>query len=292
MDFWASVVILFRRWYITVPACLATLAMCAGAYYMVPQQYRSDSILVLTTPLSGGTQATNPDVPNSITNPMMNFDRSLALSASIVIQLMNSTETALSLGITPGGPTSYAVSNGSSNPELLETGPFIFVTATAPDARTAQELTEKVSAAAAAALAQRQDELSAPGSTHIHMVVVVPPTLGQPLTGSPMRAAAAAGALAGLMSLGAVFGFESLQSHRRRRRAGGQRATEHDDPDPRAAPGAAPGLGTPVNGARAGRSTIVGHHRVNGAARATSGNVLGVLENPARGDDGSESEAR
>lgn len=218
MDFWASVVILFRRWYITVPAFLAALGVSAAAYFMVPQQFQSDSILVLTTPLSGGTKATNRDIPNSVTNPMMNFDRSLALAASIVIQLMNTSETASSLGVTPGGSTHYAVGNGSSNPELLETGPFIFVSATGPTAESAQDLTQRVSATAAQALVQRQTELGAPPSTHIHMETVVPPTTGKPLTGSPMRAAAAGGALAALVSLGAVFGFESLQTHRRRHR--------------------------------------------------------------------------
>ena len=82
---------------------------------------------MLTTPLTGGTEATQSSQPNPLTNPLLNFDRSLALTASIVIQQMNSSEAALALGVTPGGTISYQVTNGSTNPELLESGPFLFV---------------------------------------------------------------------------------------------------------------------------------------------------------------------
>ena len=82
---------------------------------------------------------------------------------------------------------------------------------------------------AAEILDQRQTELDAPASTHIGIQVVVAPTTGQPLMGSPLRAAAAVGALAGLASLAAVYGFESLMTQRRRRRTERARAAEQDD---------------------------------------------------------------
>ena len=85
-------------------------------------------------------------------------------------------------------------------------------------------------------LAERQDELGAPESTHITVQVVVPPTAGQPLLGSSMRAFAAVGALAGLASLAAVFGFESLMTHRRRRRAALEQAAARVDPVPTTRP--------------------------------------------------------
>ena len=78
----------------------------------------------------------------------------------------------------------------------------------------------------------RQDELGAPESTHIPRQVVVNPTAGQPLLGSSLRAFAAVGALAGLMSLAAVFGFESMMDHRRRRRAAREQAATRGEPEP------------------------------------------------------------
>lgn len=219
MDFWRTVLVLFRRWYITVPAFVATLGLAGAAYSVVPVEYQSVGVLVLTTPLSGGTESTDAQHPNPVINPLMNFDQSLALTASIVIQQLNTPESAASLGVTPGDTTTYLVTNGSTNPELLQSGPFIFVQGTAPSPQAAQDIAERVSVLAGQVLDQRQTELNAPASTHINVQVVVPPTAGVPLVGSPMRAAAAAGALAALASLAAVYGFESLMTHRRRRRA-------------------------------------------------------------------------
>jgi hypothetical protein len=175
-------------------------------------------VLVLTTPLAGPTQATNPDRPPALTNPMLNFDHSLSLAAAIVIQEMNSSETAAGLGVTPGYTTTYVVSNGSSNPELLESGPFLFIWGTAPSPEEAQAITEQVVAKATAVLDERQTELDAPSSTHIGVEQVVAPSPGQLLSGTPLRAAAAALALGGVATLTVVYGFESLMSHRRRRK--------------------------------------------------------------------------
>jgi hypothetical protein len=218
MDFWRTVTVLFRRWYLTVPALLATLGITAAAHSMAPNRYESSSVLVLTAPLHGGTEAIHSSRPGEVINPLTNFDQSLALTGAIVIQQLNSSETANALGATPGGATNYSVNNGTSNPELLQSGPFVFIEGVGPSPEVAQGLTEKLAALAKRILAQRQTDLDAPPSTHITMQTVVPPTAGQPLTGSPMRAAAATGALAGLASLAAVYGFESFATHRRRRR--------------------------------------------------------------------------
>lgn len=226
MDFWQTVLVLFRRWYVTVPAFFATLGLAAAAYSLVPTQYESGSILVLTTPLSGGTISTEPGLPSSTTNPLMNFDPSLGLAASVVIQQLSSAETASALGVVPGGATTYEVNNGTSNPELLQSGPFIFVDGKGPSPQAAREITSKVSAMAATVLAQRQDQLHAPAATDIELRTVVAPTVGQAMRGSPKRAAAAVGALAALGSLAAAYGFESMAFHRRRRRAEKARATQ------------------------------------------------------------------
>jgi len=216
MDFWQTVLVLFRRWYITVPAFFATLGLAAVAYSMVPAQYESGSILLLTTPLSGGTESTQPDSHVSATNPFTNFDPSLGLTGSVIIQQLRSPEAAASLGVSKDA--GYVINNGSSNPERLEEGPFIFVTGMGTTPAAAHDMTERISAMAAALLKERQAELGAPASTYVELQVVVPPTAGRPLEGSPRRAAAGAGGLAALLSLAAVFGFESLMTHRRRRR--------------------------------------------------------------------------
>jgi hypothetical protein len=299
MDFWRTVLVLFRRWYITVPAFAMTLGLAGAAYSAVPVQYQSVSVLVLTTPLSGGTESTQPDRPNPVTNPLMNFAQGLALTASIVIQQLNTGESARTVGVAPGDTTSYLVTNGSTNPELLQTGPFIFVQGTGASPEAAQDIAERVSALAAVVLAQRQTEVDAPPSTHINVQVVVPPVAGVPLKGSRMRAAAAAGALAGLASLVAVYGFESLMTHRRRRRAEKAEQAAKAAKAAKAAEGGRStmtrdGFGVVAAGVSR-RSTDLdptqrnhvapdgasrAPHRVNGTAPAPTAGAVDVLEGP------------
>jgi hypothetical protein len=227
MDFWRTVVVLFKRWYITVPAFVLTLLVAGAAYSAAPIQYESTSVVALTSPLSGGTKTTNlpPNAPASLTNPLLNFEHSLALTASIVIEQLNSSATTSSLGITPGSSTTCEINNGTTNPELLESGPLIFITCDASSAKEAKAIAEKVSVTAGQILDQRQAELNAPPSTHIKMQMVVTPVDGRPLLSSHMRAAAAVGALSCLASLAAVYGFESLMTNRRRRREERNRST-------------------------------------------------------------------
>jgi len=281
MDFWRTVVVLFRRWYITVPAFVMTLVVAGAAYSVVPIQYQSDGVLVLTTPLSGGTESTAPNATQPITNPLTNFGASLGLTTSLVIQALASSEASSSLGVTAGDTTTYEVDNGSTNPEELESGPFIFVHGIGPSPEAAQDMAKRVAALAAVILDQRQTEVDAPPSTHIAIQVVVPPAKGRPLLSSPLRAAAAVGALAGLASLAATYGFENLMTHRRRRRE--ERARLAAEGGPNGTPDADEGFGAPFT-VSGGRATPAGRS-VNGAAPpAMHTGGVDVLENP-RDDD-------
>ena len=272
MDFWRTVMVLFRRWYITVPAFALTLLVAGAAYSLAPVQYQSDGVLVLTTPLSGGSKSTLPSQNNVITNPMTNFDHSLGLAASIVIQELSSAEAVQALGVTPGDTTTFAVDNGTTNPELLESGPFIFVHGLGPSAQAAQDIAQRVANEAAVILDERQNELNAPQSTHIGIQVVVQPGTGQPLLSSPMRAAAAVAALAGMASLAAVYAFESLMTHRRRRREERKQAA-----------GTAVGAGPTAAGGRRARrpeaDAVPAGRRVNGTSvRPAPSSAVDVLE--------------
>jgi len=141
------------------------------------------------------------------------------LSASMLIQTLSTPEAVASLGISPGGDTSYEVNNGSTNPELLQSGPFIFIEGTSASPEDAQDIVRRVSALAPKDLAMRQKELDAPTSTYITVTEVVPPTTPEPLKVKKFRAAGAAGTLAVLASLAAAFAFESIASHRKLRRS-------------------------------------------------------------------------
>src|SRR3954451_23072756 len=101
MDFWQTVLVVFRRWYITVPAFLAAVGVAGLVYGSVPTQYVSTSMLLLTTPTTGPTKEIGAKAKGSeaITNPLLYFDQGLNVSASILIQALSTPETAGSLGI-------------------------------------------------------------------------------------------------------------------------------------------------------------------------------------------------
>jgi hypothetical protein len=219
MDFWRAVQVVFRRWYVTFPAFLGALGIAALVYGSVPTQYVSTAVLVLTTPTTGPTQQIDAKSPNEITNPLLNFDRGLSLSASILIQALTTPETAAALGVSPKSGTSYEVTNGSTNPELLESGPFVFIQGISIDSQTAQDIVRRVSALAVQDLAERQRGLNAPTSTYITVTQVVAPTTPEPRRTNKLRAAGAAGMLGVFAGLAAGFAFESIATRQMRGRS-------------------------------------------------------------------------
>lgn len=218
MDFWQIVVVVVRRWYVAMPAVLTTLALAAVAYGTLPVQYQSGSVLVVTTSLTGRTQPSGHTRP-AVINPLLNFDRNVTLTTSILIQQMNSVEMADALGVAAGGPTTYRVTNGSTNPELLQSGPLLFVQGTGPDPEAAERITEKANDMAAQVLSRRQTDLDAPASTYMQLTEVVRPTAAERLTTSPLRAAVAAGTLALVAGLLAALGCDRLMTQRSRVRS-------------------------------------------------------------------------
>jgi hypothetical protein len=219
MDFWRTVQVVFRRWYITFPAFLGAVGVAVLVYGSVPTQYVSTSVILLTTPRTGPTEQVDGKHRSEVTNPLLNFEQGLSLSASMLIQALGSPETAASLGVSPNGGTSYKVTNGSTNPELLESGPFVFIEGTSMKPHDAQDIVRKVSALAGQELAARQEQLNAPPSTYITVTEVVAATTPEPLTVKKLRAAGAAGVLAVLAGLAAAYAFEDLVSRHQLRRS-------------------------------------------------------------------------
>ncbi|MCK2214721.1 hypothetical protein MF672_013080 [Actinomadura sp. ATCC 31491] len=220
MDFWGTVLVVFRRWYVTVPAFLLALGASFAVYRTVPTVYQSNAVLVLTIPVTGGSVPSNPDYPNPRTNPLLNYNGSLNVAASILLQALSAPETAARLGAPPGGQTTYVVHNGSPNPELLASGPFVIIAAKSPSAETAHTLVTRLVEQARAELAARQSMLGAPVSTYIQLTPMVPPTAPQEQRGGKSRTAMAVLALGLFAALTAGFAAESLAPALRRWRTG------------------------------------------------------------------------
>ncbi|MFB9477014.1 hypothetical protein ACFFR3_46630 [Nonomuraea salmonea] len=218
MDFWATVTVLFRRWYVTVPAFLLTIAAALGVYAVAPKTFVSTSAIVLTLPVTGGSLPSDPKFPNPSTNPLVTFDQGLNMTSAILIQALNTPKAAAEVGVPPGGDVTLRVTSGGTNPELMPATPFIVVTCEAPTAEQAHSIVIKVTALAAKELRARQRQVKAPPATYVSATVVVPPTEPDEKKGSRLRSAVVAGALASFVSLFAAFAAESFARHRRTRR--------------------------------------------------------------------------
>lgn len=218
MDFWRTVLVLFRRWYVVLPAFGVTVGLAFGVYSAIPVHYESQAVLVLTTPLTGGSVPTDPDQPPVRVNPLLNFEQGLNTSATVVIQALLKPDLAAQLGVVPDGDTSYEVTNGSINPELLITGPFIFVTGESLTPEGAQGIVQRVVQRTRDELINRQELVDAPEQTYITIDEVVEPTKAVEKRGGKARPAMAAVGLGGIASLAAAYAAESFATARRERR--------------------------------------------------------------------------
>ncbi|GIH76212.1 hypothetical protein [Planobispora longispora] len=230
MDFWRTTMVVFRRWYVTFPAFLLGIAVAYGAYQTVPTTYTSYAVMVVTIPTTGGSVSGDPKQPLLYTNPLANFDHGLSMTASLLIQAMGSPEMAAELGLPPGGATGYKVSNGASNPELLISGPFVFIEGESTSAEAAQDAVRRVMERARTELVERQNVVGAPKRTYLTMTDVVTPTTPEAKRGGKLRAAGAALGVSGILSLCAAFGAESFANARRERRRARAGGTVPEEP--------------------------------------------------------------
>ncbi|GAA4434427.1 hypothetical protein ACFQV2_36780 [Actinokineospora soli] len=208
MDFWKTLLVLLRRWYVAVPVFVITVGAAGGVYLTTPMVYQSTGLLVLTSPSSGPTSV--KDKETGQTNPLLAFDSSLAISASIVIQTINTPAVVKELGADKPEHT-FELSGGN------EGGPFISVKTESESEPGSRELAVQVLDRVRAELKKYQEDLGAAPSTFIGVNEIVAPTEPEALTGGKLRAAGVAMVLGLAACLGAVFGLESFQTRKRKR---------------------------------------------------------------------------
>ncbi|WP_216207651.1 YveK family protein [Amycolatopsis aidingensis] len=228
MDFWSTLRILLRRWYVAVPVFAAALGLAGVAYVSVDPQYESTGTIVLTAPSSGARVTVGEPTPAEKINPLLAFDASLTTSAQILIETLQDPATAEQFTGDGEDAVSYEVGNGQLS------GPFIVVVATSPTPEGATRTVTQVLDRAREELRTRQEALEAPESTYIRADPVINPTPPEELVGGKFRFAAVALFLGLIAGLTAAYGYESHQQHRRRR---GSPATKDDSGQAGRAPG-------------------------------------------------------
>src|SRR5262245_61982129 len=110
MDFWKTVLVLVRRWYVALPVFLLSLGVAGGIFVSTPSYYQSTGLLVLTTPPGGAVLETDPARKTTL-NPLLAFDDGLKITATLLIQNLNSPTIIGELTTSSSGD-SFTVTNG------------------------------------------------------------------------------------------------------------------------------------------------------------------------------------
>ncbi|TDQ05522.1 hypothetical protein [Labedaea rhizosphaerae] len=206
MDFIKTLLVLLKRWYVALPIFVIAVGAASLVYASVPVRYSSTGTVVLTAPTAGASSGQSSQERGQ-TNPLLAFDSSLSITASIIIQSMGTPQVATELGADK--QNTFEVSSGELG------GPFIVVQTESSSAQRAQAMVQQVIDRVRAQLDARQKTLKAPPSTFIKADEVVPASVPEKLLGGKMRAAGAALALGLFASLGSAFGIESVLARRR-----------------------------------------------------------------------------
>ncbi|WP_394621085.1 hypothetical protein JNUCC0626_18925 [Lentzea sp. JNUCC 0626] len=228
MDFWGTVRVLRRRWYIAVPAVLLTGILALYVYVTVPTRYESTGVLVLTSPAAGGRVTPNTKPEDVVRgNPLLQFDGSLTTTAQILTQILGDPKTAEELA----GKGSTSVYTANTGPVG---GPLLFVTTESDSAESAEALVGKVLDKTVAELAAQQKALNAPESTFISAQVLVKPTTASAKIGGKVRYVGAATVVLLLLTLASTFAADSIMVRAKRRKDGkdAKGKEDKDDKDP------------------------------------------------------------
>lgn len=209
MDFWMTIRVLLRRWYIALPVFVVSLGLAGAVFFSVSAQYESTATIVLTSPSTGATVGGAGATSGEKINPLLAFDGSLTTSAQIVIETLKDPAILKQYENVDGMPADVAVGNGQL------AGPFIVVVVTAGTPEAATRTAASVVELARKELADRQQSLQAPASTYIRADSVVSPTPGKALIGGKVRYAAVALVLGLIAGLTAAYGYESFKNYRR-----------------------------------------------------------------------------
>ena len=169
MDFWQTVQVVFRRWYITFPAFLAALGVAGLVYGSVPTQYVSTSVLLLTTPTTGPTEQIGAKARSQRDHePIAEFRSGpericLDPDPDSRYALRRPHRSGFRRKAAP--PTRSPTAARTRNCWCQAHSSSSRAPAATP--QQAQDIVRRVSALAAQELAERQKKLDAPASTYI-----------------------------------------------------------------------------------------------------------------------------
>jgi len=207
MTFASTFRVLLARWYITIPGLLLSLALAGLTFLAVPPQYSSNAVAVLVQPKLHGKDPT--------TNPFLTFDSSLSTTALIIVQALDTPETAASIGLSPGGD-SYTVKDvGTIDVGDQVVQPFIYIKSQASTEQAAVDIVNNVLDLASQDLLDRQKDNKVLPQNLIKLNDVVGTSPPKPVLGIAL--AAAGGALLLVLLATTLLAFRADKAAARRR---------------------------------------------------------------------------
>jgi hypothetical protein len=207
MTFGSTFRVLLARWYITIPGLLLSLALAGLTFLAVPPQYSSNAVAVLVQPKLHGKDPT--------TNPFLTFDSSLSTTALIIVQALDTPETAASIGLSPGGD-SYTVKDvGTIDVGDQVVQPFIYIKSQASTEQAAVDIVNNVLDLASQDLLDRQKDNKVLPQNLIKLNDVVGTSPPKPVLGIAL--AAAGGALLLVLLATTLLAFRADKAAAKRR---------------------------------------------------------------------------
>lgn len=200
MDFWNSLKVLARRWYVVVAGLVLTLVGGLGVNSLIAPSYTAVGSLVLAVP---------PNLPEraASSNPYLAYGN-LAVAAKVVASGMNQPSVVRDQR-SKGATGDFVV---DLDPE--RSSPIITVNSTARTAAEAIKTVEVVTAGVQQLLADRQKFLGAPQNTWITANSVVVPEEANRAIGSRLRAVSAVLVLGVIGTLTLAFAIEGMAQGR------------------------------------------------------------------------------
>jgi hypothetical protein len=184
----------------------------------VPPQYSSNAVAVLVQPKLHGKDPT--------TNPFLTFDSSLSTTALIIVQALDTPETAASIGLSPGGD-SYTVKDvGTIDVGDQVVQPFIYIKSQASTEQAAVDIVNNVLDLASQDLLGRQKDNKVLPQNLIKLNDVVGTSPAKPVLGIAL--AAAGGALLLVLLATTLLAFRADRAAAARRVSAAEAAAAPD----------------------------------------------------------------
>jgi hypothetical protein len=200
VDFWNSLKVLARRWYIVAVGLVVTVGAAVGVNLLIAPSYTAAGSLVLAVP---------PNLPEraSAANPYLAYGN-LSVAARIVASGMNQPSVVREQR-SKGATGDFVV---DLDPE--RSSPIITVNCTARSAADAIRTVQVVTEGVQLLLAERQRALGAPQNTWITASSVVVPEEANRAVGSRLRAVSAVLVLGFIATLTLAFAVEGMAQGR------------------------------------------------------------------------------